>query len=386
MAALSLLAIGLAITRRDALPWDAIDALQKRKPQVRRTYWPASVCLLLLLSGLLGGCDRKAAESGAPGKHAKSAHLVEVQAVVREPISSAYQRTASLKARRIARIYNQEEGRIVELPGFEGDRIEQGTLLLRLDGALLQAELDKARATARQARLDLKRMTDLVRRSAASKDELERARTALDVAAAERLMLETRLGYTRIEAPFAGVLSARLVEPGDVIGEHTHVLTLMDPASLVIEAQVSELLLPHLKVGDPVEIRIDALGGEVFSGSILRIHPALDRNTRQGVVEAALEPVPAGARAGQFARVTLETAAIPRLLIPFPALQRDREGEYVYAVDADSKAQRTAVRSGLRAADRVEILEGLEPGQQVVTRGLLGLGAGKKVKAVGSSP
>jgi RND family efflux transporter MFP subunit len=346
--------------------------------------WPAAICLLLLLSGLLGGCDRKAAESGAPGKHAKSAHLVEVQAVVREPISSAYQRTASLKARRIARIYNQEEGRIVQLPWFEGDRIEQGALLLQLDGALLQAELDKARATARQARLDLKRMTDLIRRNAVSKDEVERARTALDVTAAEQRMLEIRLGYTRIEAPFAGVLSARLVEPGDVIGEHTHVLTLIDPASLVIEVQVSELLLPHLKVGDPVEIRIDALGSERFSGSILRIHPALDRNTRQGVVEAALEPVPAGARSGQFARVTLETAAIPRLLIPFAALQRDREGEYVYVVDADSKAQRTPVRSGLRAADRVEILEGLEPGQQVVTRGRLGLGAGKKVKAVRS--
>ncbi len=346
---------------------------------------PTAVCLLLLLSGLFGGCDREAVESSAPSKHTESAHLVAVQAVVREPISSAYQRTGSLKARKIARIYNQEEGRIVELPWFEGDQIEQSAPLLRLDDALLQAELDKARATARQARLDLKRMGDLVRRNAASKDEVERARTALDVAAAEQRMLETRLGYTRIEAPFAGVVSARLVEPGDVIGEHTHVLTLIDPASLVIEVQVSELLLPHLKVGDPVEIRIDALGAEVFSGSILRIHPALDRNTRQGVVEAALEPVPTGARAGQFARVTLETAAIPRLLIPFPALRRDREGEYVYVVDADFKAQRTAVRSGLRAADRVEILEGLEPGQRVVTRGLLGLGSGKRVKVATSS-
>ena len=99
----------------------------------------AAVCLLLLLSGSFNGCDRKAAQSGTPGKHAKSAHLVEVQAVVREPISSAYQRTASLKARRVARIYNQEEGRIVQLPWFEGDRIEQGALLLQLDGALLQA-------------------------------------------------------------------------------------------------------------------------------------------------------------------------------------------------------------------------------------------------------
>lgn len=344
----------------------------------------AIVCACLLLGGALTGCDRQTGGTSVPKQKPASEHLVEVQPVVLEPVSSAYQRTASLKARRIARVYNQEEGRILDLPWYEGDRVEKNALLLRLDDALLRAELDKAWATARQANLNLERLDNLVKRNAVSKDERERARTALDVAMAERRMLETRLSYMRVEAPFTGLVSARLAEPGDVIGEHTHVLTLIDPSSLVIEVQVSELLLPHLKLGNLVEIRIDALGRVEYSGKILRIHPALDPSTRQGVVEVALDPVPEGARAGQFARVTLKTAVAPRLLIPFPALQRDRQGEYVYLVDADSKARRTLVRSGLRAAQRVEILEGLSPGQQVITRGLLGLADGKKVKAVAS--
>lgn len=339
---------------------------------------------LLLIAAALSGCGQQAPAPEKEKKRSPSAHLVQVRPVVFEPVSSAYERSGSLRVRRIARIYNQEEGRILELPWYEGDRVKQGDLLMRLDDALLRAERDKARANRRQADLDLKRMKNLVQRNAASKDERERARTALDVADAELRMLKTRLGYMRLQAPFDGVVSERLVEPGDVIGEHTHVLTLVDPASLVVEVQVSELLLPQLGKGDPAQVRIDALGGQVHQGRVQRIHPVLDRNTRQGVVEVLLEPIPEGARAGQFARVTLQTAQRPRLMIPFVALQRDRDGEFVFRVGDDGKVLRTAVRSGLRVVDRVEILDGLEKGWPVVTRGFLGLTPGKPVKIVDS--
>ena len=99
-------------------------------------------------------------------------------------------------------------------------------------------------------------------------------------------------------------------------------------------------------------------------------------------MELTLEPIPDGARAGQFVRATLDTAAVERLLVPFPALRRDRAGEFVWLVDGDGKASRRAVRSGLRFADRVEVLEGLEPGERVITRGFLGLAEGKAVKVV----
>ena len=113
-----------------------------------------------------------------------------------------------------------------------------------------------------------------------------------------------------------------------------------------------------------------------------RIHPDVDNRTRLGVLEVVLEPVPEGARAGQFARVTLTSAAVERMLIPFTALLRDRGGEYVYLLDAEGKARRQAVRSGIRIADRVEIREGLEPGQRVITKGFLGLQEGKAVNPV----
>jgi RND family efflux transporter MFP subunit len=177
------------------------------------------------------------------------------------------------------------------------------------------------------------------------------------------------------------VITERHAQPGDVAPRHTHLLTLADPDSLYTEVKVSDLLLPHLRVGDPVSVRIDALGRIDHAGRILRIHPAIDPVTRLGIVEVLIEPVPDGARSGQFARVTLTSAAVPRLMIPFTALRRDREGEYVFAV-VDGKARRVEVRSGLRLADRIELLSGIEPGQQVIVRGFLGLSEGKPVKPV----
>jgi RND family efflux transporter MFP subunit len=343
--------------------------------------------LLPLIAGIilalaLGACTQETSTEPAKNKRTRPAHLVEIHVIAQEQVSSAHQRTGSLRARRTVRIHSQEEGRVVAAPLFEGDLANQGDTLIRLADDLLEAELDRADATTRQARVDLKRIQGLIKKRAASADELARAQTALDVALADQKLLQTRLGYTRISAPFNGVVTERMVEPGDVVSKHSHLLTLADPGSLVTEIHVSELLLPHLKPGDPAVVQIDALGSRQFEGRILRIHPELDQLTRQGVVEVVLDPVPEGARAGQFARVTLTTAQVERLLVPFAAVRRDRQGEFVYLLQADSKTHRQPIRSGIRLGDRIEILEGLEPGQQVVSRGFLGLTEGKQVKAV----
>ncbi|MCP4126417.1 MAG: efflux RND transporter periplasmic adaptor subunit [Gammaproteobacteria bacterium] len=338
----------------------------------------------LLASITLTGCSE--APPATPAATKPTPHLVEVDRVEWKPVSTAQERTGSLRSRRLVRIHNQEEGRVIELPHFEGDLVEAGQLLISMEDALLKAQLAKARATTSQAHLDLERISNLVDRRAASKDELARVNTRLEVAQAEQKLLETRLSYTRITAPFRGVISHRYVEPGDAVAKHTHLLTLIDPQSLITEIRISELLLPHIAAGDIAKVRIDALGDEQFTGRVLRIHPELDPATRQGVVEVILDPVPNGARAGQFARVTLETARVQRMLIPFGAVRHDRLGAFVYLLDQENKVRRTPVRSGIRVADQIEILDGLKPDQQVISRGFLGLSDGKQVQITERRP
>lgn len=338
-----------------------------------------SLCTVVFL---LNGCSSNEPDKAAQSTKKSRAHLVEVEIARYEPVSTASARTGSLRYRRLVDIYSQEEGRLVAVRKFEGDTFSAGENLVRLEDDLLRAELAKAQATTRQAKLDRKRMRRLADQRAASEDQLAQAETAVQIAEADEQLLRTRLAYTRIDAPFDGVVTARKLEPGSVVAKHTHLMTIADPASLMIELPVSELLLPLVKQGDPTRVRIDALGPREFTGRINRIHPVLDPTTRQGTVEIVLAPIPKGARAGQFARVILQTTEVKRLLVTFAALRRDREGEYVYLM-VDGKARKTPVRSGVRIKDQVEILDGIATGDQVISKGFLGLSPGKQVVLAG---
>jgi membrane fusion protein (multidrug efflux system) len=311
-----------------------------------------------------------------------SVHLVKTAIVSPQPLSTMAVYTGSLRARRFVRIFMQEGGRITHLPYYEGDSVKVNALLVQLDDALLKAELDKAIATHKYARLNVRRLQKLAKQHIVSSDELSRAQTELEIARAEALLLRTRSSYTKITAPFAGIVTTRLAEPGDVINANTHILSIIVPSSLVIDVHIPERLLSQLKRLDPASIQIDALGTQIYKGYISRIHPTIDSRTRFGRIEIVLRPLPKGTQEGQFCRVTLTRHISAQLTLPYSALRRDREGEYVFLVDANSKTQRQAVRSGRRLADRVEILDGLKKGQTVVIKGFLGLQARKTVQLV----
>lgn len=316
-------------------------------------------------------------------KKTEVGHLVEAATARYESLSYVADRAGSLRALREVKIFNQAEGRIKEVTVRQGDSVKTGQVLIRLDDTLLRAQWDKATAGLRQAKRDALRLKKLKKKQLIAEEIYLKSETAYEVAKAEERLLFTRLGYMTIKAPFPGKVAARKIEPGDVAPKHTHLLTIFDPSELISDVQVSELVLPHLKVGDSASIRIDALGPENFAGKILRIYPTVDPQTRLGKIEVTLDPVPAKAQAGQFSRVTLSTGEKKRLVIPFMALRRDRAGEYLYLINDESKVKRLAVKSGLRLSDKVEITEGLAENDKVVIKGFLGLGDGKKVKQVG---
>ena len=328
----------------------------------------------------LTACGDKSGDTAHSAKLADQPVAVSVATVSSTALAQPLVRTGTLRARRSVKLYSQEEGRIEALPVFEGDSVAAGTVVARLDDRLLSAELRKAAAVQRQAEQNLQRVQQLADRKLISTDEQQRADTALQIAAAEKSLLETRLGYTIIRAPFAAVVTERKVEPGDAVPRFAHLLTLADPQSLMIDVAVSELVLPTLELGAPVEVSIDALGAPRFVGHITRIHPTVAADTRQGIVEVALTPVPEAAQAGQLARVYLPGEILKRLSIPLTALRRDQSGEYVFAVDAGNTAHRVGVKSGASLGDRIEILSGLQDGDRVVTRGFIDLADGKSIQ------
>lgn len=341
---------------------------------------------LLLLPSLLllSACGEPA--NGSKTGPDRRPPLVEIATVEYQQEGQTITRTGTLRAERQVKLITEEEGRIAALPVHEGDRVGKGDLLLRLNDTQIGAELKKAHAQRQQAALDVRRLKKLQGSRVVSEDELARARTALDVALAEEELLRIRLANTRIDAPFDGVISARMAEPGDAVAKFTHVLTLTDDSTLLAALPLSELVLPSLELNDPVTLTLDALGDIRLRGRILRIHPTVDPVTRQGVVEVVLDEPPAEARPGQLARVELQLRAQPRLTVPFPALRRDTQGEYVFLYgDDDATVHHTPVVSGLHLGERIEIVSGLTQSQRVVVNGFLGLNDGVKVRLAGAS-
>ena len=160
---------------------------------------PSRPCIrvpLLILSLFLAGCVGDEGADGASSKPERKTpeHLVTALTAVFEFVSADHDRPGSLSYRKLVRIHNQEEGRITALDLFEGDHVGEGQLMVRLEDDLLRAELDKARATKEQEKLDLARLEGLRERRAVSEDELAQARTSLAVAEAEERLLETQIG------------------------------------------------------------------------------------------------------------------------------------------------------------------------------------------------
>lgn len=318
----------------------------------------------------------------APAKD--TTKTVEVMLVDRQPVKVTRIIPGSLEAIQTVNIFSEEEGRITRIHYYEGDTVEKDAVLLELDGSLIEAQLDKARATLNQAKLDLKRLSRLVPSQLASEDQLARAKTSVDQAQAESRLLQTRLDHMQIRAPFAGKISARLREPGDVVPTNSHILTLINPHVLKARLFVSEILLGRLQQDAQLSLRIDALGDTLYPARILRVHPTVDPQTRQGVVEVQLDPVPEGALPGQLCRLYLQTETSPLRTLPLAALRHDSEGEYVFSVDQQGKSRFTRVKTGLQLHDRVEILDGLEAGDKVIVKGIIGLRDGSKLKIADS--
>ena len=345
----------------------------------------ALVLITLFFGAGLGGCSNDSS-GNVRGKAKRPSQLVEVGTATREVFEYTADREGTLRTLREVKIFNQEEGRVMQVSVREGDAVRVGQVLIRMDDQLMRAEHDKAAASLRQAELDADRLESLSTKKLVSEDTVTRAQTALEVARAQERVLRARLGYMTIAAPLNGKVALRRIEPGDVAPKHTHLLTVVDLSELVTIFSVSELVLPNIGVGDRAEVRIDALGDHVFPGLVSRIYPTIDPVTRRGQIEVLLKPVPSGARPGQFCRVTLHSSGREHLVIPHTALRRDGQGEHVFVYTAaDEKSgtvKRTAVRSGLRFIEKVEIRTGLEPGQQIITKGFIGLADGLTVVPV----
>jgi len=325
------------------------------------------------LAGLFGEKipAQKLAASAAPVRGATA-----VVDAVTEPVIE--QATGTVRSRNEAVVSARITATITAIPVTAGDTVGLGDVLVELDSRELRARLEQQRQAVAAARANLSeaqpnyaRMQALFSRGTVAKADLDRAEARLRAAEAELARArraveeaETALSYAVIRAPLAGRVIDRVADPGDTARPGEPLLRLYDPEHLRLEANVRESLAAGLSRGQRLRARIDAL--DLTTGvTVEEIVPLADPGSRSFLVKATL-PASPNLYPGMFGRLLIESGTTTRLYVPAAAVEHIGQLEFVRVATAEGTVRRM-IRTGRRDEnDRLEVLAGLAPGEEVV--------------------
>jgi len=311
---------------------------------------------------------------------------VEAAEVEQGPLSERVIAIGTLDSNESIIVRPETAGRIVEIGFEEGQPVKKGDPLIQLDDSLNQAELSEMEARKKLAERNFERIENLASNRIATERSRDEARSNLDVSTSALELAKVKLEKTRIKAPFDGIAGLRQVSVGDYITEGQDLFNLEDIDPIKVDFRVSEKFLPAISTGQAIEITVDAYPGRTFDGQVYAIDPRIDAAGRSIVIRAKVDNQDRVLRPGLFARVTLVLELKPdALTIPEEAIVPRGESQFVFKI-GEGKVQQTQVGIGTRRSGRVEITEGLEKGDVVVTAGQQKLRDGGGVQIIGDTP
>lgn len=386
----------------------------ERGARRRRWRWWAPALVVLLLAGAVVwvGLSRPPAVAVTEVRQAQPGEQ-------RTELSAA----GYVASRRRSVVAPQVPGRLVSLEVNEGDAVEQGQVLARLDDrdarvalarvrAELQAarqRLEAARASALNARRERRRAEQLAGQQVITRADLDRVRTqarlaraearaaAAQLAAARRAVeaAELQLAHTVVRAPFDGTVVSKLADEGAVLAPAAltqenvgGIVELVDLGALEVDAEVSEEQLSRVRPGQPALIFLEAFPEQAFTGAVRTVSPTIDRSKATAEVKVGFEQVPQGALPNMGARVALLSEPLPpeelareaaALRVPYSSVV-EREGQVVVWVVEDGRLRPEPVAVLERVGDEAVLEQGPAPGSQVVTAPDTRLRPGSRVR------
>jgi membrane fusion protein (multidrug efflux system) len=274
------------------------------------------------------------------------------------------------------------DGRLVRILVREGAEVSSGTPLFKVDDAEIRAQVTRLEAELDLAEQALERTQELMQQNASSEADLEQAQANFRIAEAQLELQQLRLERTTVRAPFGGLVGERFVSLGDYVNSSTRLVTLqtVDPQRAVF--QVPERYANKLDVGQRVSFRVAALPDFEFVGVVDFVDPVVQLPARTILVKAEVPNRRRELKSGMFIEARLVTEVRPNaVLIPEDALLPLQGATFVWVVTGEGTATRRQVETGVRVPGFVEILTGVEAGEQVVVGGLERLSEGVPVMA-----
>lgn len=327
------------------------------------------VTAALIVSAAAAGCDR-----GEPGRAPTPGAVdsVAVSPAVSGP--GIIRAPATVRSTDEVEVATRGSGTLERVNVQVGSRVRKGDTLALVDPEAPRARIEAARAEARRARSYWRRIEALEADGAATPQELDDARAAMEAAEAALREATASMSYAALLSPVDGVVAARLADPGDLATPGRTILTLVRPTSLEVTADLRESVAARLAPGDPVTVRAGD-EGIAYTARVARVSPSVDRASHRVRVEMVFgrgdggsgrAPERALPPPGSYLRLELEDPSTSTLWIPADAVTRRGQLAGVYVAGQDGNLELRWLRLGERRGEAVEVLAGLEAGALVV--------------------
>ncbi|MBX9958888.1 MAG: efflux RND transporter periplasmic adaptor subunit [Burkholderiaceae bacterium] len=317
------------------------------------------------------------AGSAARGNGADPSRPVTVEAVRVKvmKLTDDAQSVGSLRSRQSVMLRPEVSGRVVRLNFRDGERVRQGQLLVQFDDQLQQAQIKQSQAELSIAQANHKRNEELLAQNFVSQRSLDESAANLEVAQAKLALAKATADRLRIIAPFDGIAGIRNVNVGDYLKDGTDIVNLEDIDTVYVDYRLPERYQTQVKAGQRVSVELDALPGRSFEARVQAVDPLIDANGRSIGVRASIPNRQLLLRPGMFARVnTLFGVRERARVVPEEAIVPQGGRQFVIKLvpgpDNDTLvSRRVEVKVGIRRPGQVEIVEGLQEGDTVVTAG-----------------
>ena len=280
----------------------------------------------------------------------------------------------------------EERGRIEAVLVDEGEPVQEGQLLFRLDNTVQKAQFEQAKAQAEFDERMLGRSTELLEKGVMRKSEVDELEARVAVSRANLQVARTNLERTVIKAPLTGVLNSRVRDRGEYVSSGDTVAQIVDVSRVKAEIQIPEKDIRFIRLGQSVTIEVGSLDSRTFTGKVTYISELADASTRTTPIEITLDNSPltllrsAGTlHAGMIIRSRIFRRTLHDVvMIPLASVIPLEDGKVVYVVE-DGRARRRDIELGMIRGTEVQVLEGLGRGDRLIVKGHRQVGPGQLV-------
>ena len=327
---------------------------------------------LLLFTAIIVSCGKSDKNLAAPGAAPKANLSVSsVEGFVAKPTLLTEQVTASgtLVPAEETELHPEATGRVVSLNLPEGRNVRKGDLLLKIFDEDLKTQLQKLETQRKQAEITEQRLADLLKVKGVSQQEYDLAVLAVQTIKSDMELLRINIAKTELRAPYDGIIGLRRLSPGAYVTPATAVTTIRTANALKLDFSIPEKYSHLIKVGQSLEFKVEG-SPDAHTATVLATEQSIASDSRNLVVRAAVRDS-RGLLPGAYAAVNLMLGnKTQALMIPNQAIIPQARDKKVI-LSKNGKAQFVTVKTGVRQAGMIEIVEGIQPGDTICTTGIL---------------